>query len=266
MTAILRPLAWLGRQGFRLGEGVASFFTHVYRIGALTVGTVARIPLFPKNLNVSIEQMYQIGIESLPLVSITALFLGAETVVQTKYQFRDLVPIKYLGVAVCKAIINELGPVVTSLVVSGRVATAIAAEIGSMKTSEQLDAMTILDLDPVRYLIVPKTVACIVMLPVLVVWGELIAIVGSIITVGLFLDVTLYAYMNSLRLMFNMADLFTGIVKTTIFGLIIALTGAYFGSIARGGAEGVGNATTRAVMTSAVLILIFDFVVGALIW
>ena len=266
MNLLLRPIAGTGRLAIDLWSKFGDFLLHIRRVGSLVPATVARMPLFVKNLNISMEQMYQIGVESIPLVSITALFLGAETVIQTKYQFRDLVPLKYLGVAVCKAIINELGPVVTSLVISGRVATAIAAEIGSMKTSEQLDAMTILSLDPVRYLIVPKTIACVIMVPVLVVWAELVAIIGSIITVVLALDVTLYVYLNGLRQFFVATDLLAGVLKTSVFGFVIAMTGAYYGLIARGGAEGVGNATTRAVMTSAVLILIFDFMVASLLW
>jgi phospholipid/cholesterol/gamma-HCH transport system permease protein len=176
-----------------------------------------------------------------------------------------IVPMRYLGVLVCKSLTTELAPVVISMVVAGRVATGIAAEIGSMKTTEQLDAMQVLSLDPVRYLIVPKTIACIIMLPVLVIWGEFIAFIGSIITVALSVDITMHEFLSGLRLFFDDNDLYVGVIKTMVFGLIIALTGAYFGFEAKGGAEGVGNATTRAVITAAVLILIFDFVIAVLV-
>jgi len=262
----LRILAWFGLATLRIRSRAEDFFLHVAAMSSLAGRSFLRLPLIARNFNLSVEQMYAIGIESIPLVTITAIFLGAETVVQAQYQFSGFIPNKLLGVAVCKGIINELGPVVTSLVISARVATAIAAEVGSMKTTEQLDAMTILSLDPVRYLFVPKMVACMVMVPMLVIWSELMAILASIVTVLVSIDVTMYVYLNGLRFLFNSMDLITGVLKTSVFGAIIALTGCHFGLQARGGAEGVGLATTKAVMTSAVLILIFDYIVAALIW
>jgi phospholipid/cholesterol/gamma-HCH transport system permease protein len=238
----------------------------LYRFSALTAGTLVQLPLAVKNPGILFQQMYQIGIQSIPLVAITAVFLGAETVVQAEYQLRNLVPLRFLGVLVCKSTINELGPVVTSMVVSGRVATAIAAEIGSMKTTEQLDAMTILNLDPIRYIVVPKTLACIFMLPVLVIFSIFLAILGSIATVFFSIDVTVHAYLESLRFLFYPMDLFLGVAKTAVFGLIIATVGAYYGYQARGGAQGVGNSTTKAVMTCAALILIVDSIIAAIVY
>jgi phospholipid/cholesterol/gamma-HCH transport system permease protein len=163
---------------------------------------------------------------------------------------------------VCKTLISEIGPVFTSMVVAGRISTGIAAEIGSMKTGEQLDAMVCLNLDPVRYLYAPKMIACMIMVPMLVVWSELIAFISSILTVIFSVKVTLYVYLTGLKTLFNPADLIIGIAKTSVFGAIIALTGCYFGLETRGGAEGVGNSTTKAVMTSFVMILIFDFLIA----
>lgn len=209
--------------------------------------------------------MYVIGIESLPIVAATSIFVGGEAVIQANFQFAGLVPMRYLGYAVSKALVTELCPVLTSFVISSRIATAIAAEIGSMRTSEQLDAMVCLSLDSVRYLIVPKVVASIVMLPVMVIFSELIAFVGSVVVAFFFIDVTMYNYLSGLKLFFSLPDMLIGISKTTIFGAIIAFTGAHFGLRARKGAQGVGEATTRAVMTSAVLILFFDFLVAFLL-
>lgn len=260
----LNAVAAAGRFGLYVRDRFFTFLRHITYISTLAARTFVRVPLFMRNVSLSTEQMYIIGLESLPLVAVTSVFVGAEAVVQAQYQFAGLVPLKYLGLAVCKSLITELCPVLTSLVVSGRVATAIAAEVGSMKTSEQLDAMECLSLDPIRYLIVPKTLGCMVMVPVLVVFSELVAFVGSIITVLLFVDVTLHLYLTGLRLFFNPTDLYVGIVKTIVFGMVIALTGAHFGFQARKGAEGVGEATTYSVMTAAVLILVFDFVIAFL--
>jgi phospholipid/cholesterol/gamma-HCH transport system permease protein len=248
--------------GIRSGK---LFLAHVYRMASLCYSIFTRIPLFVKNVTISFEQMYSIGIDSLPLVSIIAVFIGATTVTQAVYQFSGFIPLKYLGLAVCKTLITEIGPVFTSMVVAGRVATGIAAEIGSMKNGEQLDAMLCLNLDPIRYLYVPKMLACMIMIPMLVIWSEMIAFISSIITVIFSVKITLFVYLNGLRLFFNPADLIIGVAKTSVFGAIIALTGCYFGLQTKGGAEGVGASTTKAVMTSFVMILIFDFIIASLV-
>jgi phospholipid/cholesterol/gamma-HCH transport system permease protein len=240
------------------------FLRHVAYISDLTWKTFSRTHLLVRNINLTLHQMFIIGVESLPLVIVTSIFVGGETVVQANFLFAGLVPLRYLGYAVSKSLITELCPVLTCFVVSSRIATAIAAEIGSMKTSEQLDAMTCLSLDSIRYLIVPKVVACVVMMPVLVIFSELVAFTGSVITAILFVDVTMYQYCSGLKLFFSVPHMMVGITKTTIFGAIIAFTGSHFGFQSTKGAKGVGEATTRAVMSSMVLILFFDFLIAFL--
>jgi len=261
----VRILERTGRLGLASRNVAYVFFAHIVYMSELVYKTAARMPLMFRNVNISIEQMYVIGLESLPLVAVTSVFVGGEAVVQATYQFSGYVPLRYLGMAVCKALITELCPVITALVVSSRISTAIAAEIGSMKTSEQLDAMTCLSLDPIRYLIVPKTIACVLMMPILVIFSELVAFAASVITAVLFTDVALDTYLLSLRMFFVAKDLLIGIAKTMAFGGVIAMTGAHFGFQATKGAEGVGEATTKAVMTAAVLILVFDFVIAFLV-
>jgi phospholipid/cholesterol/gamma-HCH transport system permease protein len=265
MVAV-RLVQRVGSSFFSLVDKGTTFLSHVARMTSLLSRIIGRIPAMVKNVSLSIDQMYAIGIDSLPLVSVIAIFIGATTVTQAVYQFSGFIPLKYLGLAVCKTLINEIGPVFTSMVVAGRISTGIAAEIGSMKTGEQLDAMVCLNLDPVRYLYVPKMIACMIMIPMLVIWSELIAFISSILTVIFSVKVTLYVYLTGLKFLFNPADLIMGIAKTSVFGAIIALTGCYFGLETRGGAEGVGNSTTKAVMTSFVLILIFDFLIAFFVW
>ena len=245
-------------------DSFGSFLVHITRTASLLASIVQKIPFAGKNISISVEQMYNLGVGSLPLVTVIAIFTGATTVTQAVYQFSGIIPYKYLGTAVCKTLITEIGPVFTSMVVAGRIATGIAAEIGSMKVNEQLDAMDCLNLDPVRYLFVPKTIACALMLPVVVIFSECIAILSSIVTVIFSVDITLYVYLNGLKSFFNSGDLLVGVAKTMVFGVIISLTGCYFGLQAKGGAEGVGSATTRAVMSSCVLILVFDFIIALL--
>jgi phospholipid/cholesterol/gamma-HCH transport system permease protein len=265
LNGALRLVARTGAWGASSGDRAARFFLHINRFSLLTVRAVSHAHLVVRNPDITIMQMFTLGVASLPLVAVIAIFLGSETVIQAVYQMAGIVPMRYLGVLVCKSLTTELCPVIMSMVVAGRVATGIAAEIGSMKTTEQLDAMRVLRLDPIRYLIVPKLVACVIMLPILVIFGEFLAFLGSIVTVALSVDITMHTYLSRLRLFFDAGDLYIGIVKTLVFGGIIALTGAYFGFEAKGGAQGVGTATTRAVITAAVLILVFDFVIAVLV-
>lgn len=243
---------------------LTNFFTQVTGMSHLLWSTLIRLPLLFKNLHLTITQMKIIGVESLPLVAVTAIFVGAETVVQANLQFNGLVPLSYLGFVVSKSIISELGPVLTAFVVASRISTAIAAEVGSMKTTEQLDAMYCLSLDSTRYIVMPKVVATFIMMPVMVIFAELLAFCSSTATALIATEVSLYTYVEGLRLFFSVPDMLIGILKTSIFGLIIALSGAHFGLECSKGAEGIGNSTTNAFMLSSILILVFDFLIAIL--
>ena len=253
-----------GRFFFVMVEQGVAFLRQINVVSDLIFKTAIRAHLFINNVSLTTRQMYIIGIESLPLVIVTSIFLGGETVIQANFQFSGFVPMRYLGFAVSKTLITELCPVVTSFVVASRISTAIAAEIGAMKLSEQLDAMTCLSLDAIRYLIVPRVLAAVIMIPVLVVFSEMVAFIGSVIAAFCFIDVTMHVYLTGLRLFFSLPAMLIGIVKTTIFGAIIAFCGAHFGFQARKGAQGIGEATTRAVMASMLCILVFDFIVAFL--
>jgi phospholipid/cholesterol/gamma-HCH transport system permease protein len=266
LIAPLRFVAYIGSSArTELIKKISLLLLGVRSYSILSVTTIIKTPLLVKNIDITIRHMYTLGIESVLLVTMIAAFLGSATVTQAVYQMSGMIPLRYLGALVCKTTVTELGPVITSMVFAGRVATGIAAEIASMKGSEQLDAMNVLRLDPIRYLIVPKMVACIVMLPVLTVWAILIAFVGSAVTVAISVDVTMYTYLSGMKLFFNPLDVYVGVGKTAVFGAIVAITGAYYGFQAKGGAEGVGNATTKAVVISAVLILVFDFVIAVMV-
>ena len=261
---MIAPLRFAAHIGSSARTELASLFLSVRGYAVLTVSTLSKLPLLVKNIDITIRHMYTLGIESITLVTMIALFLGSATVTQAVYQMSGMIPLRYLGALVCKTTVTELGPVITSMVFAGRVATGIAAEIASMKGSEQLDAMNVLRLDPIRYLIVPKMAACVIMLPVLTIWAIFVAFLGSAVTVAISVDVTMHTYLSGMRLFFNPMDVYVGVGKTLVFGAIVAITGAYYGFQAKGGAAGVGNATTKAVVVSAVLILVFDFVIAVL--
>jgi phospholipid/cholesterol/gamma-HCH transport system permease protein len=241
-------------------NNISSFFYAVYQFSALTVSVFKRFPLIMKNPDLTIQQIRIIGIGSIPLVLVTGAFVGAETITQANFQMKGLAPMRYLGYGVSKALITELAPVITSFVVSSRISTAIAAEIGSMKTSEQLDAMYCLSLDHVRYVILPKVAAAAIMMPVLVIFSELVGFLASILIAYFFIDITMFTYLEGLRLFFYAPDMLIGVFKTSAFGAIIAISGAYYGLECVKGAEGIGMATTNSVMLSAILILLFDFI------
>ena len=160
----------------------------------------------------------------------------------------------------------ELGPVLTALVVGGRVGASIAAELGTMKVTEQIDALETLAIDPVRYLVSPRLFAALIMLPVITVFADFIAIVGGYFVALVGLDVNTHVYFTGLKLFLHTSDVFSGLIKAVFFGGIIAMMGCYHGLRTEGGAEGVGIATTKAVVSSCLLILITDYILASLLF
>jgi phospholipid/cholesterol/gamma-HCH transport system permease protein len=209
-----------------------------------------------------VQQMGAIGVGSLWLVLVVSLFTGAVAAVQAAYQFTNVVPMRYLGSVILRSVIIELGPVLTALVIGGRVGASIAAELGTMKVTEQIDALRAMAIHPVRYLVVPRVVAAVVMLPVITIFSDAIAIFGGYVVAITSIGVTPHTYTQSLKDFFLLKDLFSGLVKAFFFGGIIGTMGCYYGFSTEGGAEGVGMATTRAVVASCVLVLISDYVLA----
>jgi phospholipid/cholesterol/gamma-HCH transport system permease protein len=209
-----------------------------------------------------VQQMGAIGVGSLWLVLVVSLFTGAVAAVQAAYQFTNVVPMRYLGSVILRSVIIELGPVLTALVIGGRVGASIAAELGTMKVTEQIDALRAMAIHPVRYLVVPRIVAAVVMLPVITIFSDAIAIFGGYVVAITSIGVTPHTYTQSLKDFFLLKDLWSGLIKSFFFGGIIGTMGCYYGFSTEGGAEGVGMATTRAVVASCVLVLISDYVLA----
>ena len=189
--------------------------------------------------------MDAIGVGSLWLVIVVSLFTGAVAAVQAAYQFSTVVPLKYLARVILRSVIIELGPVLTALVVGGRVGASIAAELGTMKVTEQIDALRAMGINPVRYLVVPRVLAAIIMLPVLTIFADAIAIFGGYVVAVTSLGVQLADLpAGPASEFFHMKDLLSGLLKAVFFGNIIGMMGCYYGFQTEGGAEGVGRATT----------------------
>ena len=249
-----------------IGRKTFLFFEDVGGIAILIKNIFSAIPKIFKSFHLISEQMLFMGVNSLPLVLVTSIFTGGVSAVQAAYQFSDYVPMRYLGTAVGKAVVIELGPVLTALVVAGRVGAAIAAELGTMKVTEQIDALETLALDPIRFLVVPRFLSGLVMLPVLTIFSDFVAILGGLGVSVFFLGVSSYTFLNGLKLFFHIRDLVAGLTKACVFGGIIATVGCYQGFKTYGGAEGVGRSTTKAVVLSSVLILISDYIIASMLF
>jgi phospholipid/cholesterol/gamma-HCH transport system permease protein len=253
------PLAFIGRKSI-------SFVEHVGGVIVLLGRVLKSLPRLFGNFDLIVEQMSQMGVNSLPLVLLTSIFTGAVSSVQAAYQFRDYVPMRYLGTAVGKAVVIELGPVLTALVVAGRVGASIAAELGTMKVTEQIDALEAMAIDPVPFLVTPRFIAGLAMLPILTIMADFVAIMGGYTVALLFLNVSSHTFLNGLKMFFHFRDVATGLLKALVFGGIIATMGCYQGFQTIGGAKGVGRSTTRAVVLSSVLILIADYIIASLMF
>lgn len=241
-------------------------FAQVGRLAIFVGDTVRMMPRGLQAPRLLVDEMHAIGVQSLLLVVVVSLFTGAVAAVQAAYQFSTVVPMKYIGSVIMRSVIIELGPVLTALIVGGRVGASIAAELGTMRVTEQIDALEAMAINPVRYLVVPRVVAAIIMVPALVALADAIAIFGGWLVAVTSLGVSSHTYVVGLKQFFQMKDIWSGMVKSTCFGAVIGWMGCYYGFRTEGGAEGVGQATTRAVVAICVLVLISDYVLATVLF
>jgi len=249
-----------------VGRSALNFLRDVGGSSILLGRALAKLPELPRTAQQTLQQMEQIGIGSIPLVLVTSVFIGAVAAVQAAYQFQGYVPMIFLGTVVGKSVILELGPVLTALVVGGRVSASYAAELGTMRVTEQIDAMEILAIDPVRYLVMPRVVACVIMLPVLTIIADFLAIVGGMLVANVSLGVSYEVFSTGLRFFFYADDVFSSIIKAAAFGGIIALMGCYNGFQTYGGAQGVGRAAMHAVVSTCILVLITNYFLASVLF
>ncbi len=246
-----------------IGRRALDFAQYVGGLSLLGFRLVLSLPSIIRKIPLIIEQMFHMGVNSLPLITLVSVFTGSVTSWQAAYQFQSsFIPLRYLGLTVGKSIVIELAPVLTAIVVAGRVGASIAAELGTMRVTEQIDALEVMAIDPVKHLVMPRVVAGVIMLPILVIFANLIAISGALFVAVNLIDMAPETFLNGFKAYFYVSDMVAGLTKAAIFGYIIAFIGCYEGFRTRGGAIGVGQSTTRAVVVSAVLILIADFVVA----
>ncbi len=250
----------------KVGKKTISFLQEVGQITNLLFSIFRYTTRIFKYRKLVLYQMEHIGVNSLPLVFIIATFTGAVSAWQAAYQLKGIAPLSFLGATTSRAIITELGPVLTAIVIAGRVGASIAAELGSMKVTEQIDALETMGISPTAYLAMPRFIASILMMPVLIIFANFIAVFGAYFISNMFLDVSYAVFFESAKRYFLMGDFIFGIVKGIIFGGTTALLGCHIGFLTEGGAEGVGFSTIRAFVLSAALILILDYALWSMIF
>lgn len=249
-----RLLAFIGRKVLYLFRITGEVLVLLWR-------TVRSFREVPRNTPSILAQMVIIGYETLPVASVMAFFVGMVLALQTgvelaKYGTQDII-----GSIVGLSMVRELGPVMTSFLVAGRAGSAIAAEIGVMKVYEEIDALKTLDIDPVRYLVMPRLIAALICVPLLTIYADCIGIAGGAIMSHLHprVFVSYSTYTDSLRLALKLKEVSVGLAKSFVFGGIIATVCCYVGFGTSGGARGIGVSTTRSVVLSFILILVADY-------
>ena len=212
------------------------------------------------------DQMKKIGVQSLPLVFLTALFTGMVLALQSAYQLRLFSAEQFTSDLISVSLCRELGPVLTSMVVAGRVGASIAAELGTMKVTEQIDALKALATNPVQYLVVPRFIAALFMLFILTIYADVIGMFGGYLIAVLKLGMSSNVYIQRGFKALLVKDVMTGLIKAFFFGGIISIVGCYFGFTARGGAEGVGRATMLAVVVALIMVIASDALFTAIFY
>ena len=253
----MNPLAPIGRVflGFLAAIGRLTLFT------ASALSHCVRPPIYFRLIG---RQMIEIGYFSLPVVGLTALSTGMVLALQSHTGFAGFASESTVATIVVISTTRELGPVLAALMVAGRVGAAMAAEIGTMRVTEQVDALTTLSTNPFKYLVAPRILSGLITLPLLVLVADIIAIFGGFLVGTYQLDFNPANFIHAVWEALKTKDVVSGLIKAAVFGLVITILGCYHGYHSKGGAQGVGQATTNAVVSASILILILDYVITAL--
>ena len=248
------------------GAWVVELLDYAGHLSLLLVQAVGGCFIRPFRGKAVLNEVWKIGVQSWFIVALASLFIGMVLAFQSAYQMKRLAAEIYIASLVSLSVVREIGPVMTALIVAGRVGSSIAAELGTMKVTEQIDALMTLATDPVRYLVVPRLLAIVVALPILTLWSNALGILGGFMIGTLKLGIlpSLYWKMTTLPLVFK--DLASGLLKSVVFALVICIVSCFEGFRTEGGAEGVGRSTTVAVVSSFLLIIAMDCLVTAMFY
>ncbi len=249
-----------------IGERFTALLEELGGIFSTFIQSVVFLFMPPFRPKLFFKQMEFIGVESSFIILLTGAFTGMVFALQTSYAFRLFGAENLIGPSVALSLARELGPVLTGLMVTGRVGSAMAAELGTMKVTEQIDALATMSINPIQYLITPRILSSIIMLPMLTILFDFIGIIGSYFMAVFLLGLNGQRFINDTIYMVDLKDVYIGLLKAAVFGAIIAVVGCYKGYFAEKGAEGVGKAATQAVVISSVSILIADYFLTALLF
>ena len=252
MNLVLDPIAALGR----LALGFVIMLGELALFAAAGLSGLVRPPFHLRNFG---RALMEIGYSSLPVVALTAVFTGMVMALQSYVGFSRFDSSSVIASVVVLSLTRELGPVLAGLMVAGRAGSAIAAEMGTMRVTDQIDALTTLATDPMRYLVTPRLLAGVIALPLLVVIADILGVAGGFLVSTVRLGFEPNAYLRDTVNYLHSNDVVSGLVKAAVFGFVIALMGCFHGYRSRGGAQGVGGATTAAVVSASVLILALDY-------
>ncbi len=245
---------------------IKNFILHIGEITFIYLKTLKLIFLPPYRFNIIKNQIVQLGINSLPIVSFTAIFSGMVMAFQSATELRKFGADIYVGAIVSLSFARELGPVFTALMVAGRIGAGITAQIGSMKVTEQLDALEAMAVDPIDYLVVPRLIAVTIMLPILTIYADFLGYLGAFIIGTFKLGINRTLFLDRTFWALKEADILTGLFKSLVFAQVITIVGCYSGFKTKKGAQGVGQATIVSVVTSCMLIFLFDYLLTALFY
>ena len=249
-----------------IGAVILRVFNEMGRFVLLLVRTATWAVRPPYDVPEIFKQMVRVGVESIPVVFLTGLFTGGVIALETYTGFARFHAESFVGSVVSLSITRELAPVLTALMVTGRVGSAMAAELGTMRVTEQIDALVALATEPVQYLVVPRVIAATVMLPLLVVLADAVGIGGGYLVAVDLLGANPVAYMHNSFQFLERNDLTAGLIKAAVFGLLFSTIGCQKGYFTEGGAEGVGISTTRAVVAGSLAILVADFFLAKILF
>lgn len=249
-----------------IAERIEEFFREIGRFFIILWRVFVWTPRPPYDLRELTRQMVRVGIDSIPVVQLTALFTGMVMALQTFATLKRFNAEGYVGSLVAISLVRELAPVLSALIVAGRCGSAMGAELGTMRVTEQIDALEVLATDPIHYLMVPRVWATTIMLPLLVVLSNVVGIAGGYVVSVVLFGANPVTYMDNTFQFMDWDDVTSGLIKSAVFGLLIAVVGCQKGFFTTGGAEGVGRSTTRAVVLASIAILVSDFFLTKLLY
>jgi len=256
------PSGWLADQVAALGAAAMAAVAGIGDVALFTLRTLGWILARRQRRDVLLPSFYQIGVMSLPVVALTGLFIGMVLAVQSYGQFKALGLQTRLGSVINLSLVRELGPVLAATMLAGRVGSAMAAELGTMRVTEQIDALESMGANPIYYLVVPRFLGCLVLIPSLTVMADFMGVLGGYLYSHLVLNIDYHHYWENSRAYVDAFDFLMGIFKSFFFGAAIALVSCHHGFHCDPGAEGVGRAATNAFVHSFVLILVLDLFLG----